>query len=144
MLVASQLRHFNCLLLANVESLRAFPKTQWIDNCRCCCRQRNAKLDKPMEDGSTSLVKAFTARDMEMVHKLLRADVYNNFIDQEGKMHQFALAYQDKDRRMSGRLCLCASAYFTYVKTDVGLENNCWLFMNHCQIYRCWPLKPRG
>jgi len=66
-----------------------------------------------MDDGSTSLVKAFTARDMSMVHKLLQADVYNNFIDQQGKMHQFAVAYQDKERGMSGRLCLCRSASFT-------------------------------
>ncbi|KAI0228407.1 hypothetical protein LSAT2_021116 [Lamellibrachia satsuma] len=60
--------------------------------------RRNAKVDKPMSDGSTSLVKAFGVRDMEMVHRLLRADLYNNFEYSEEKMHQLAVAYQDKDR----------------------------------------------
>ena len=53
-----------------------------------------------MSDGSTSLVKAFGVRDMEMVHRLLRADLHNNFEYSEEKMHQLAVAYQDKDRGM--------------------------------------------
>ena len=60
--------------------------------------QKGAKLDKPMTDGRTSLIKAMEVNDMPMVDRLLAADKNQNFSDKNGFMYEMVELYQREDR----------------------------------------------
>ena len=63
--------------------------------------QRGAKLDKPMADGRTSLIKAMEGNDMPMIDTLLGADKNQNFSDKNSFMYQMVELYQREDRGIS-------------------------------------------
>jgi len=60
--------------------------------------QKGAKLDKPMADGRTSMVKAMEGNDMPMIDILLGADKNQNYADKNSFMYQMVELYQREDR----------------------------------------------
>jgi ankyrin repeat protein/ribosomal protein L12E/L44/L45/RPP1/RPP2 len=59
---------------------------------------KGAKLDKPMTDGRTSLIKAMENNDMPMIDTLLGADKDQNYSEKSGFMYSMVELYQREDR----------------------------------------------
>jgi fluoride ion exporter CrcB/FEX len=71
------------------------------------CFQKGAKVDKPMTDGRTSVVKAMENSDMPMIDILLGADKDQNFSTKSGFVYEMTELYQRDDR---GLMCLHVAA----------------------------------
>ena len=66
------------------------------DDCRSF--QKGAKIDKPMTDGRTSVIKAMENKDMPMIDILLAADKEQNFVNKSSFLYEMADLYQRDDR----------------------------------------------
>jgi hypothetical protein len=62
------------------------------------CFQKGAKVDKPMTDGRTAVVKAMDNGDMPMIDVLLAADKDQNFASKSGFAYEMTDLYQRDDR----------------------------------------------
>ena len=60
--------------------------------------QKGAKVDKPMTDGRTAVIKAMENGDMPMIDILLAADKEQNFSFRNGFTYEMADLYQRDDR----------------------------------------------
>jgi len=64
----------------------------------CIFSQKEAKIDKPMTDGRTALIKAVENDDRAMVETLLNANLLDNFSDRSSFSYGMADTYQRPDR----------------------------------------------
>lgn len=73
--------------------------------------QKDAKIDKPMSDGRSALIKAVDNGDWEMVEQIFNANLLDNFSDRNNFTYEMAERYQRPDRgsvsALSSQITIC-------------------------------------